>query len=588
MEKDVVKRSAICFAVSMLWTIAVGSYISKTDVVAVGDMVLFFAFFILTMQEKLYCKILNPNKRDIVISAFFSLLLLVGKTIYTEHDLMSFCTHPVYNLVIFVVTAHLLAVFTPYVLETLYSSFSGKLPEIGLGRKQLIVFFAIVTILDVVAFLVFFPGVGTYDYFTIYFQAIGERSLDNQQPILYTIFWKALFYVANLLHNIYMANVIYSIIQIVVVNITFCYVLTWLRKKKAPSVLILLSGIYYIINPIFWLFSFVTTKDVYFGCCLIVFLTSLYDLMTTEKRAFTCFISCLLACFFRNNMIYAMVVLFLMVIIIAPARIKKLELISILPALIISIVTPVVVYPALDIHYTDSSEFLSIPIQQIAAVYAKEGCFSEEEKATINEYLSCVDEYNYRFADPVKNSLNNGLYDENKKPFWDIYFKGLKRSPITYLCAALDTNVELWYPASTGNDEFAQREYVEIGLYPDYFSGSADAYYTHGIFEIIRPFYYAMARLESKLSTLPLISNFLSLSFPFYSMVLCLIIMIRRGKKYETVIPVALLILEATYLLGPVTNYRYLHPMYIMVPVYFAMAIKNNDDSQDNAADSVS
>jgi hypothetical protein len=221
-------------------------------------------------------------------------------------------------------------------------------------------------------------------------------------------------------------------------------------------------------------------------------------------------------------------------------------------------------------------------------VYAKEGCFSEEEKATINEYLSCVDEYNYRFADPVKNSLNNGLYDENKEPFWDIYFKGLKRSPITYLCAALDTNVELWYPASTGNDEFAQREYVEIGLYPDYFSGSADAYYTHGIFEIIRPFYYAMARLESKLSTLPLISNFLSLSFPFYSMVLCLIIMIRRGKKYETVIPVALLILEATYLLGPVTNYRYLHPMYIMVPVHFAMAINNNDDSQDNAADSVS
>ena len=63
--------------------------------------------------------------------------------------------------------------------------------------------------------------------------------------------------------------------------------------------------------------------------------------------------------------------------------------------------------------------------------------------------------------------------------------------------------------------------------------------------------------------------------------------MIRRGK-YETVIPVALLILEATYLLGPVTNYRYLHPMYIMVPVYFAMAIKNNDDSQDNAADNVS
>ena len=52
----------------------------------------------------------------------------------------------------------------------------------------------------------------------------------------------------------------------------------------------------------------------------------------------------------------------------------------------------------------------------------------------------------------------------------------------------------------------------------------------------------------------------------------------KNGKKYETVIPVVLLLLEATYMLGPVSNYRYLYPMYIMLPVYFSMTVRKATD----------
>ena len=242
------------------------------------------------------------------------------------------------------------------------------------------------------------------------------------------------------------------------------------------------------------------------------------------------------------------------------------------------LITPVFLYPALNIKYTDTAEFLSIPIQQISALYVHDqSFFSEEEKEKIKEYIPGVEEYNYRFADPVKNSMHNSFYNKNKATFWQLYLKGLKHDPHIYLCAALDTNVQLWYPASTANDEFAQRAYVEIGLYP---TDEAEAYYTHGIFEKIRPFYKKAATLNNTLSTLPLIRNYLSLSFPFFSLAFCLIIMIRMGKKYETVIPIALLLLEATYMLGPVSNYRYMFPMYIMFPVYFCMAVRKGDDSQ--------
>ena len=586
MGKDVVRKRVICPGVSILWTIAVGSYISTSNIVVMGGVILFFAFFILSMQENLYFRILNPNKKDIFIAMFFSLLLIVGKTIYAEHYLTSFVSNPIYNLVIFIGTFHFLAVFIPYVVETLYTFFSEYLPEIELGRKHFVAFMVIISVLDIIAFLTYYPGVATYDYDSTYYQATGQQAFNNQQPILYTLIWKVIFFLAGNFNNNnrFVGNVIYSIIQIIIVNSTFCYVLIWLKKKKAPSILILFSGLYYMINPNFWLYSFVTAKDVFFGCSLIFFLTSFYDLITMEKRAFTCFISCLLACFFRNNMIYAMIVLFIIGFFIVPSKVKKLEMMSIMPALIISIITPVFLYPALKIKYTDSAEFLSIPIQQISALYAYDGYFSAEEKEIIKAYIPDVEEYNYRFADPVKNTMHNSFYNENKATFWKIYLKGLKYNPHIYLCAALDTNIQLWYPASTANDEFAKRDYVEIGLYP---TDDAEEHYTHGIFDKIRPFYKKAATLNNTLSTLPLIRNYLSLSFPFFSLAFCLIIMIRMGKKYETVIPIALLLLEATYMLGPVSNYRYMFPMYIMFPVYFCMAVRKGDGSQAKMMDSV-
>ena len=341
MEKDVVRKRAICPLVSILWTIAVGSYISTSNIVVMGGVILFLAFFILSMQENLYFRILNPNKKDIFIAMFFSLLLIVGKTIYTEHYLTSFVSQPIYNLVIFIGTTHFLAVFIPYVVETLYTFFSEYLPEIELGRKHFVAFMVIISVLDIIAFLTYYPGVATYDYDSTYYQATGQQALNNQQPILYTLIWKALFFVAGNFNtnNEFVGNVMYSIIQIIIVNITFGYVLIWLKKKNAPSILIFFSGLYYMINPNFWLYSFVTAKDVFFGCSVIVFITSFYDLITTEKRAFTCFISCLLACFFRNNMIYAMIVLFIVELFIVPSRVKKLEIMSIMPAIIISIIT---------------------------------------------------------------------------------------------------------------------------------------------------------------------------------------------------------------------------------------------------------
>ena len=576
MEKDVVKKRVICSTVSILWTIAVSSYISTSDIVVMGGLILFFAFLVLSMQDNLYFRILSPNKKDIVIAVFFSLLLLVGKLIYIEHYLTSLFGHPFYNLVIFIGTAHFLAVFIPYIVETLYSFFSESLPEIELGKKHLIAFIVIVSALDIIAFLTYYPGVAAYDYGPSYCQATGESPLNNQQPILYTLIWKAIFLVAGNFHDRFMGNVIYSLVQIIVVNITFCYVLIWLKKKKVSSMLILFSGLYYMINPTFWLYSFETTKDVYFGCILIVFLTSFYDLITTKKRVFTCFISCLLACFLRNNMIYAMIVLCIVVFFIVPSKVKKLELASVLPALLISILVPAFLYPAMKIEYTDSAEFLSIPIQQISALYAHDGYFNEEEKEILKQYLPRIEDYNYRFADPVKNYMDNDLYDKDKAPFWKIYFKGLKCNPHIYLSAALDTNVQLWYPASTANDQFAQRDYVEIELYP---SDEAVGHYTHGIFDRIRPYLKATATLHNTVSTLPLVRNYLSLSFPFFSLAFCLIIMIRMGKKYETVIPIALLLLEATYMLGPVSNYRYLYPMYIMLPVYFSMTVRKAADT---------
>ncbi len=267
-------------------------------------------------------------------------------------------------------------------------------------------------------------------------------------------------------------------------------------------------------------------------------------------------------------MVYALIV-FVLIFCIMGFKERRKMLVLTLPVIALSFIMTNLIYPRIGVRYTESAEYLSVPLQQISALYNHEGYYSEEEMAQIREFIPEVEDYNYRFADPVKQTFNNDLYATNSADFWKLYLTGFKKNPHIYLCAFLDLNIPLWYPGSEGNDPYTGIKYIEAPRYE-----GAEELYTHGIFDRIRPFYERIIDGSAFIYELPLMKNYLSLSFPFWSLFITIVLAAVRKKKEYALTPILLMLLIGTYLLGPVSNFRYMFPVYLAFPMYFGTVLE--------------
>ena len=79
----------------------------------------------------------------------------------------------------------------------------------------------------------------------------------------------------------------------------------------------------------------------------------------------------------------------------------------------------------------------------------------------------------------------------------------------------------------------------------------------------------------------PLIANLFSIAMPIWVMLFSSVILIlKRRYKYLLVILLPML-LWATYLLGPVSNSRYIWPLMMIYPVFLFLILENEDIESD-------
>ena len=566
MDK-ILKITIIAFA----WAFSLGRLTSTDIGVGVAEVALFAAFFaLLAMDGRLFDRAVKPGRGALIFGCFTSLILTVGDLIYKGHYLTGLAKHPVFYVVFFAALAHFAGTCGLYLAERLVSwakDNSDALNGIKLTRVHAVIFVAITLILYTVCFLTYMPGTMAYDYGPAYYEATGVSTFSNHHPVLYTLTWKVFTTIADITGHKFLANILYSLVQIIVVTAVSLYILHWMYRRGVPSAVVVAAGLFFALLPTFQLFSFAPTKDIYFGCALVFFGTGIVDAVNGDKGMVRTFVGGLLSCFLRNNMVYVLIVFVIIFFIMRFANGRKIAL-MILPIIAAGLILPGVVYPAIGIRDTESAEYISVPLQQISALYSHDGYYSEEEKAQIREFIPQVEDYNYRFADPVKQTFNNDLYATNSGDFWKLYLSGLKKNPHIYLSAFLDMNVPLWYPGSEANDPYAGVRYIEAPRYE-----GAEDLYTHGLFDMIRPFYDSLTDGTSFMFELPLLRNYMSLSFPFWSLFAAIVLAAVRRRKDLSLIPIILMLLIGTYLLGPVSNYRYMYPIYLAFPAYFGVAV---------------
>ena len=422
-------------------------------------------------------------------------------------------------------------------------------------------------------FFAYFPGITAYDYRSSVNQVSGKEILSNHHPVAYTMIWKLFISIAGLMGDAdgskHYSNIMYAVVQITVVLLICIYLIRWMIKSGIPKLWILFTGMYFLFIPTLHLFSFSPTKDVPFACAIIFFSTKLIDYFKGKTSWISCLCGGILACLFRNNMVYVLIGLFIILLLMHFEWRKVIK--GILPAVIFAMMFTKIILPVCGIRSTESAEYLSVPVNQISALYSFEAYFSEDERATIKQYMPEVENYNYRFADPVKNHFNNELYKKDTATFWKIYLSGLKQNPMIYLCAFIDTNSPLLYPLSTPIDEYNGREYIELGQDP-----GIDRERITEAFKYLRGYYDSIGSATNPAIELPFINRYFSLAFPFVSLITALFCMIilDKWKREDIIASIVLLLLLGTYLLGPVSNYRYCYPLYLSFPLYFGVIFK--------------
>ena len=501
---------------------------------------------------------------------FFSLclasIITVGRSVYNYNSVSGLLRAPKENAAVF------LFLFFPVLLIL---AFLGKAidknkekesfpdDEIpGVYKAFPVMAFILTAASYALALLSYFPGILGYDSEWQTLQAYGVLPLSNHHPVLHTLIWN--FFVAlewwGVPHPY--GLVIYCVFQILIVSLVCALVVRCEIREGCRWFLPVISILFYALYPAFGVFSIQMTKDVLFGSAVIFLILNLLKAGRGEKtNPFFIFLLTVLSSLLRNNFLPAGCVLVIVLFFLRKDKMMRKALIASLAGVIVSLSVVAFVYPACGVEGSESHESLSVPINQVAAVYVHR--YSEltlPEKFITEGYMS-AGAYNPRLADTVKFSFNDELYDSDRSAFWDLYLHLLRKYPGEFIDAFLTQNVQLWYPGASVTDRYSAREYIETDnvLINEYTVSCTPVIpEMKGFYDMI----FEEIKHSGTAKGLPF-----SLSIPFIVLMISLYLSVKEENKGFTAAVLLSGALWATYLLGPVSAFRYMYPFFMLIPV---------------------
>lgn len=586
-------KYAYCFVFSFFFVLAYNNYFFEH--IFLGNQSIFniFIFFAMSYINYLSYSIKEKaiHRNCFVFTFILSLVLIIGQPIYQYGHLGSLFVSS-YKILLTMISILGFTVGFESILTLLLYYLTEKIELKSSPQWKIYKFPAIWGVIFFLSwipcYLAYYPGIFSYDINGQTLEALGLQTMTKHHPPLHTLLWKlCLTAEQNLDIN---ALVIYSLLQMTLLAVALTYLLNFLIKKKINNWIILICALFFCLNPTIALFSFIPTKDVFFAICLVFFTTELCRFVS-EKDSYTKNIFCnirfivaaVLCCLLRNNMIYALIPATLITIIIFKRYWKNILLWLSCITVIYGLVNGPL-YSGIGIADGNPREMLSVPMQQISYVvtnYKDE--ISAQDLNDINKYLP-VDElavlYNPRFADPVKITFNTEYFEGDSSTFFKVWGRLLLQYPDEYIISFLNLNLPYWYPDSNSNDELSRRSYIETYIYPVETTG----------YEVVRdskiPFLYNLyEKVASYLlfDTIPIVSNIFSISTPIWIMMATILFLKIKRKLHLSTIFLPTILYWCTFLLGPVSNFRYVFPITLLYPLFLALVLQS--DKFENPTD---
>ena len=424
-------------------------------------------------------------------------------------------------------------------------------------------------------FLAVYPGFFVYDAQDELMQVI-TRSFSTHHPLLHVLLTGGIIQLVYKLSGSYNLGIAcYTLFQMLVLSGIFSFAIGTMKKKGVSLTGRILTAAYFGLFPVVVMFSLCSAKDGLFTGMLLLMFLLLQELCRTpeeffEKKGklFLLWAASVGMMMLRHNGFYAFGVFAVLLLVILRKYFKKLVLL--LGGIFVCyFAASGILTAAFHADASENQELLTVPIQQLARVYQREGDrLPEEDKALLYEILpeKALTHYTPKVSDSVKQHFNNAAYEKDKGKYLGLWLKWGVRHPFTYLNAWFMTSYGFWYPDTVidvyrGNSVFTF-------TYEDssYFGFEVEE---PGVRESKLPWLmeaYRRMSLEITQQKLPVVSMLFSPGFLFWAtaFVLCFFWYVNEKKRLT---PYLLLFLVwLTVLLGPTYLVRYVVFLWFVLP----------------------
>ena len=568
------------------------------------SIILFVIFYLINIYT---LKNINNkyNKLTIILSIFLSIIYVICDSVEKTYFINIFDKYLLLNLSGYFLVFYLSLINLFNFIDKTKNNIEER--KIYIGNKEIlttskfsfIINFIFIFFVNLIFLLKFYPGNLTYDSFNEISQVKGILPLMNNHSILHTGILAIFIKIGMLFKSINLGVFLYSLFQIIIVSLTFSYILYFLAKHKIPLIFRIISLFFFMFHPINIFYSFTMWKDILFSCSFVLFTILIYYLSKNDnyfmkKRNIVLFIIIsLLVMYLRNNGLYIVLLTLITLFIILRKKIKRI-LPVFLSIIIFFFTSKLIIFNALNIKGVDTKEILSFPSQSISRIYKYNyNKLNKKEIKQIEKFYSnkIGEVYNPILSDNTKNMLNQKYLSEHKKEYIKLNFNLLKKYPKEYFESFVSNSYGYYY-VNTNYTSIILQKSDSLGIvHKEIFNNLIIYLVLVFIITIIslitlwnlndKKNILLMALLLPVILTISkdnaLIQLFMNIGIYILITFICLIYNIKNKNNILFYIPT--IILWLTILLSPVySEFRYLYPLFLLVPIYVSLTFKRIDD----------
>ena len=592
---SVVKSIILSYYFTLLLTldkkIVVNSYITflrvfQTETLITVTIFLSVLYFInknklssLTKRESMIIK---------VFSSILAFIFVIGEDITHTQALFRGSLNRYSFILFFILLIGYYLIFK-YFLHLVWDKYNVHVKKFGIelnafrlkiDRRK---YFSLLTpflLVRILAFILLYPGVTTYDSMVIIGEGLGIYPLTNSHPYLFT-YTVSLFtkFGIKFLGGVGVGVAIFNFLTLVTTTLIYVYVLYRIFELSNNKWLNRCLYLFYLLFPNFIIVSFTMYKDVYMVNALMLFFLCIIYILYQPAKFFENknFLFMFIISFFGIYMMHRKAVIYIIVgililFIFNKRYYKKIlfySLVSISFTLIINFIASSLIQPQ---ESRKRYDYLAPRFQQLAAaIYYHPDSFSSEELAFYDSTLGLENnkKFVYYKADPIKDSMKNEQFEGREHEFFKLWFKGYLTHPKTYIDALLNLSVSYWYPYNfsdlTYMGNYYQVMYEDSSNVYGNTTSLDDGWKNQTKFKKLQEFYW---NIHKTISYLPVFSIFYSAGL--YTILLLIILMIsllRRDYKILGLIIICVSII-LTCIYSPIVNYfRYSYVFMAIIPL---------------------